>query len=327
MEKQQTALPRTAPDRVRQKKSKLRYITPPVLQLYTVGVLTVGYFLDIDPVAQGGGTSFLPVLILELMAFVLPAIFFVKLQPPSYYKRMHLRLFGAEKAVFVLFVSGFTVCALTVLKLLLQTVAGYLPNTRVLWGIPTPTIGFDPLDSAYTILIFALIPAVVQCFYYRSVVFAYYEKYGKVTAVVCSAFLFALTQFSAGDALVHFLYGLILAFAVCVTDSVFGAMIVHFVYCLYQIGLERYIWSFVGKPDGMVFFVFVSVALLLLFGALLAGEAERIALAAGEDELPEQSSAPQNRQSGWRVLVSRFVHPAMLICIAVYAAASFLIQL
>ena len=72
-------------------------LNPPVLAIYTMIVMAVGGLVAPDPVQSGNDTAYLTLLIVEVMAFVLPAILLIKLRPPQFVNRLQLRLFSLQR--------------------------------------------------------------------------------------------------------------------------------------------------------------------------------------------------------------------------------------
>lgn len=299
-------------------------LNPPVLTIYTMIVMAVGGLVAPDPVQSGNDTAYLTLLIVEVMAFVLPAILLIKLRPPQFVNRLQLRLFSLQRVPLLLCMSLFMICALSLFKLILQGLDIYHPTARILWGISTPVLGIGALDSTYTLLVFVLVPAVAQGFYHQGVMYGHYSSVGVAASVVSSALFGAMSQFTVGDFLVQLLAGLILSFTVYLCRSVWAAVVVRLVYHLFVVSFERYIWSFVNKPDGMIFFSFVAGTLTLLFFILSAGEAQHI-MAARSFSVAQSQEKSQHFLSAREQLSAVFVDYRTVVCVLLYIVALFVL--
>ena len=78
------------------------------------------------------------------------------------------------------------------------------------------------------ILCIAIVPAIFEELFCRAIVLREYERYGSRFAIVASALAFLILHNSLASSLSMLILGLILAFIVTCTDSIFPAMIFHF---------------------------------------------------------------------------------------------------
>jgi membrane protease YdiL (CAAX protease family) len=79
------------------------------------------------------------------------------------------------------------------------------------------------------IFLLAAAPAISEELVFRGVIFNGLRQYGKKTAVIVSALLFALIHSSIEQTVYPILFGLILAYIVLKTNNVIYAMIAHFI--------------------------------------------------------------------------------------------------
>lgn len=75
----------------------------------------------------------------------------------------------------------------------------------------------------------AVFPAIVEEIIFRGVLFGCLREYGEVFAMVASAAVFGLFHGNIEQLVFAFLLGLVLAFVVIKTDSLFIAVLIHFV--------------------------------------------------------------------------------------------------
>lgn len=90
-----------------------------------------------------------------------------------------------------------------------------------------------PLDNgwwfALNLVLLAVVPAIVEELLFRGVIYNGLKQYGKKTAIVLSAVLFALIHGNVDQTIYPILFGLILAYIVYKTDNIIYSMIAHFV--------------------------------------------------------------------------------------------------
>ncbi|MDD4815575.1 MAG: CPBP family intramembrane metalloprotease [Clostridia bacterium] len=80
-----------------------------------------------------------------------------------------------------------------------------------------------------SIILLAGVPAIIEEFVFRGVIFQGLRKYGNWVAILGSSALFALVHLSAEQFIFPFLFGIIMAYIVLKTGSIFASMIIHFV--------------------------------------------------------------------------------------------------
>lgn len=98
------------------------------------------------------------------------------------------------------------------------------------------------------VLIYALIPAVVEEFLFRGIIFVGLKnKYKAVFAVLVGALLFALVHLSIYQFIYQFILGTVLCLVVYFTGSIFYSMVVHFVNNFVII-----LWTYISTAQGNV---------------------------------------------------------------------------
>lgn len=141
-----------------------------------------------------------------------------------------------------------------------------------LFDIPAST----PMAGLFfSLLTFALIPAVLEEILFRGVLFSELGAYGPVTALVTSSVLSALLPMQPSALLSALFCGFLLGLVRLLTDSLLASVITHLIYrtlCLFY----EHFFGIMGDRLGeflILFFLCAVVALLLAF--FLLGELER----------------------------------------------------
>lgn len=222
---------------------------------------------DVDP--------YLSVIIIELLIFALPALFFCRLRGKNYGGRIRMRLFEPGCIPFILTSALTLMLASCAVKLGIYSIFDYsldVTDTYVT-HIPSTDSGTSIL---FTALAFAVFPAITEELVFRGIVLTEYETCGVFPAVIYSSLLFAMLHFDLKLFIVYFISGMILALSAYVCRSVIAPMIIHTINNIFSIFFEDYIWNSILQPRNIVIFAFVIIALLLTMLALLFGEAGRI---------------------------------------------------
>lgn len=82
---------------------------------------------------------------------------------------------------------------------------------------------------ALNLVLLAVVPAIVEELLFRGIIYNGLKQYGKKTAIIVSAVLFALIHGNVDQTVYPILFGIILAYIVYKTDNIVYAMIAHFV--------------------------------------------------------------------------------------------------
>ncbi|MBP3918611.1 MAG: CPBP family intramembrane metalloprotease [Clostridia bacterium] len=259
-------------------QNKSRHLIP-LLPMFSFLFLILSDYIDtLRP--TNSRDAYLSFVILQLLAFVLPAIFFCKAKGENYIFRLKFRLFGLEKAVFLIFAVLVMVTSVTAVELLLRnfgiTDGIYAHSEYMIYGHPLPQVGQNVYDSLYTMIVFAILPALTEEFLFRSVLYTEYESLGAPATIILTALLYSLFDKSAVAFIPSFFGGLLLGFSVYVTQSVFAPLIIHIFYNLYSLFFEEYIWAFIAKPENEIFFIFILITLLLISAVMMLSQAERV---------------------------------------------------
>ncbi len=218
---------------------------------------------------------YLTVIIIELLIFALPALFFCRLRGKNYSKKIRFRLFEPGTIPFILIAALTLMLASCAVKLGIYAIFDYSLDVTSIYKSPVQVT--DPGTSVlFTALAFAVFPAVTEELVFRGIILSEYEVCGTLPAIFYSSLLFAMLHFDLKLIFVYFVSGVILAFTAYVCRSVIAPMAAHIINNIFSIFFEDYIWNSILQPRNIVIFSFVIITLLLVMLMLLFGEAGRI---------------------------------------------------
>lgn len=146
-----------------------------------------------------GNEIYLTVIVLNMLIFVLPAVFYARLQGQGYIRKMNLRPIGFSRLPVVLFLFFVLVSGSILLHYLLYVTGAISFGESESAGnfAFLAQTGGGASDVLLTALAFAVVPAAAEEFFFRGVFMSEYEDYGGVCQVVVSSIAFALVHFSA----------------------------------------------------------------------------------------------------------------------------------
>ncbi len=218
---------------------------------------------------------YLSVIVIELLTFVLPALFFLRLRGHKYANRARVRFFEPGAVPFIITAAVVLMLTSCVIKLAIYSIFDYsvdVTDTYVTY-VSSSATGSELIFSA---LAFAVFPAITEELVFRGIVLTEYEECGTVSAVLISSLLFAMLHFDLKLFPVYFISGVLLALSAYVCRSVFAPVIIHTLNNIFSLFFESYIWNSILQPRNIVIFSFVATSLLLIALMLLFGEASRL---------------------------------------------------
>ncbi len=220
------------------------------------------------------GNEYIGVILLQILIFLLPALLYCKLRGTRFVDRIRPSLIRPSHLPLV------------ILTLLLMITGGMLTSI-ITGGIQSLTGKFTlyntftsrtgtPVDVLYSILAYALLPAIGEELIYRSILCAEYEKYGVGVSLTVSSLCFAMLHFSFENFFTYLFLGLLLAAAMYATHSFLTPLLLHLFYNIFCLFGQPYLSAFYVHAGSNEIFVFCLIVLFLLFAALTVGEARKV---------------------------------------------------
>ncbi len=285
------------------KKIKDYHITPFFCLVIYVLIFAVSY---IKLQSDYSTASFFVVFVLQISVFILPSVIYKRIRGPILYKELGIRPFGLSSVLLIICASVFMFCAAVLTSFGSNGVSGtYIADVT---EITVPQI-------IYAVVIYCLLPAIVEEIAFRSVIYGEYRKHGIFGAVLLSSVLFSLMHFSLSLFFTYFICGAVLALVYEVTKSVFASMLVHFIYNLLYVFTSRLLSEAAKKADNLIPFVFVFVCIMLLFLFFSLSRAQKI-LEFDAGKIPESENEEfPPLQTRLRSLLISVVSPGFIICL------------
>lgn len=291
------------------------YHRVPLLVLVTYILASLSALVGIDG-EQYGSNVFFAVLILQIITFVLPGLFYCRLNGTDYIKKLNLKPFGIRSLVFVVPVSLLMFLSTALIRLtgIYFSDAQYVPTVS--------TGGVSPSNAIFILLVYCVCPAVCEEFVFRGIVLSSYRKYGVLCSVVVSSALFSMLHFSINDFFLYFVSGVILASTALITRSVFPCMIIHFLNNAFVIFFEDYLWQMIARPDNAALFIFIVGSLFLLLLFICLSQAEYI-IYGYSSRISEKENIPKRELPlAVRDFLISVLSPSFLVCVVYFAIAS-----
>ena len=286
----------------------------PLLIILIMMLLIVSRFVDLGSLAYQENIC-LAVIVMQLVIVVVPTMFYVKVRGEAIGGRLRFTPIGIEKLLVTLLAALTLILGDTLLKLGLYNIGaidGEFTTYHYYLGGTQPGV-------LYSLITFGVLPAIIEELLFRSLLCAEYEKSGVAAAVLGSAGLYAMFSMDFGYFPVYLLAGLIFALVMYLTRSLFAAMICHFCYNLFQLGVGETVRTIITKPQSVGFLVFAVTALFLLSLAALFGECERIYYGYS---LAGKKAEYINPAAGLRSFAEAMLAPPYLVAFIVFLVAA-----
>lgn len=305
-----------------------RALLTPLLPLFAFLALTASEYIGTERL-MGTRSAYLSFIIIQILCILLPTLFFCKAKGDDYVFSLRLRVFGLEKAVFLIFSVFVMIFAMTAVEIGMQSlgISGgvYVHSVFSLYGRSVPELGSNVFDVIYTVIVFAVLPAFSEELLFRAVLFNEYECCGAPCAIILSALLYSFLGMDAVSFVPTFAGGLILGFALYITQSVLAVFVIHLLYNLYALFFQEYIWAFIAKPENKIFFVFLLMTALLVTLIFALSQAERVVYDKGirgesiPDYVRPNETGDRFRSGGAPAFLRAFFSPSYLACAALFA--------
>ncbi len=231
--------------------------------------------LDGDALGMGLNPYFALILV-QLIVYALPSVFFCRLRGKEYTPRLRLRFFRPTHlflllAALLVILSGSALLNLGMISLFPDADISSVSSEYV------QAVSGDFSGMLYVILALCVFPALLEEFLFRSIMTAEYESVSVPCAVCMSALLFAMMHLNFVRLPACFFSGVVLSLTMYATRSVLAPMLVHAANNIVSLWLDRYLYTAapdLGERGVLLTFILVSVLLLsLIFFAMLAQNA------------------------------------------------------
>ena len=274
-------------------------------------------YLDTDKLA-GKESIYLAWLVIELMVFVVPSVFYCKLKGSGYTETLGLRPFALGRLSLVGFLLLILLSGVILLKVMLYR-TGVLAYAQASSVIDTAAGAQGAVKNIYLIFTAAILPAVVEEFVFRGVILSEYAHLGGILSVVVSALFFAMVHFSMEEFVIYFFGGLVMGAAAYLTRSLFSAILIHTAYNLFTLYAEAFVWKLLWEEQSHIFFLYILAVIFLLFLVLSLGEAERIFYGYAVSSRGEVPFVKREAGSFWQALAQIPLSVGFLLYVAFFA--------
>ncbi len=264
------------------KRAPVTPLTEPALPLLTAAVTFVICLLILitDRFISPLGKSLLSPIIIQLVALLVPSYLAVILIHPEKPLFLQMRALGfhavnAKHIFFLLFSMLFTICTSLLLALSFGG-AHDLSHGITLLGTFIAGENEFSVSAPYLILTYAVLPALLEEFLFRGVLFSQLERISFPFAVTVTNVLYALFGFTLGGSIPMFFVGLMMVFVYYTTRSLWACVILHFIFNLYRLFMESNVCAYFLSSSNNTLLLLTAALAFLISAVLFLSEATRI---------------------------------------------------
>jgi len=243
----------------------------PMLVIAVLLLMAVSRYMPIGALSYRENIC-LAIIVIQLLAMAVPFSFYVKLKGEGFAKRLRLRLFGVEKLLATLLAAVTVILGDILLKLILYNI-GFIDGA---YSVYYYYLGDVSPGILYSLITFALVPAVCEELVFRALLCAEYESSGIITAITASSLLYAMFGMNFGYFPIYLFTGFMFALVMYLTRSVVTAMLCHLIYNVFELAAGETVRNIIAKPQSLGFLFFAVAGMFLICLCVLLGESERI---------------------------------------------------
>jgi len=222
-----------------------------------------GDFIVFNDIKYKPDQFFILAVISNLCAFLLPAVFYVKIKGAGYSGNLKLTVPNPKYTPLTIYMF----LTLIVGSLLIHSLMFYSSAAEVNPESVLPFIfytGGNPVYDMGILVSFVILPAFCEEFFFRSVLAAEYETRGSFCAAAVTSAAFAMSHFSLKFFPSYFFAAIIIYILAKITNSIFFAVILHAGYNFYNIYLWDKLSGVLKFEQNRFIFIFATVIVFIL---------------------------------------------------------------
>ena len=236
---------------------------------------------------------FILAVISNICAFLLPAVFYVKLKGAGYTKNLKFGLPKLKHLSLVMYMFVVLVSGTILINSLMFFSSGTAVNPESVLTVFINT-GGNPVYDMGVLISFVLLPALCEEFFFRSVLSAEYEKYGVFCALILTSLAFAASHFSLKFFPSYFFAAVIFYIVAKITNSVLFSAVIHAGYNLYSIYLWDKLSGALQFEQNRFIFIFIIAVVFIVFIAFVLNSLESIYYNKAYNNEPSPVYLPEN---------------------------------
>lgn len=234
----------------------------------------------IDKFIYPFGADMLSPALGQIIILLIPIYLCLQLLAPEKTMKQHIQALGigklhAEYAFLIIFSSMFVISGSVLLNIICGGVHSAAKGFTILAAFTAGTNEYA-VNYPYLIVVYVLIPAILEELLLRGVVFTRLKAIGLPVAIFGSSLISALFAFSLGGIPAAIFCSLTYCFVLITTRALQASMIVHLVYNLYALLLGSNLSAYYLSSQNNTLLILIVIGALLISASLFFTEAAKI---------------------------------------------------
>lgn len=299
---------------------KASLITP-ILLLAVFAFILAANFLPEDVLGLEEN-PYLAVVVIELLTYAVPTVFYCRIRGREFTPKLRLRLFAPSQFLYLLHAAVFMLSGVVLVSVFMYNSFPAAFEASAVTEYAAFAMNSRFFDGLYLVIAFAVLPAVTEELLFRGVIIGEYDRYGAGIAAVLSAVVFAMSHFSLARFPVYFFSGLVLSSVMYTTRSVIAPVIIHALNNTVVLLCEKYVLHIVDKQNvSLVLLIIILGAAAILSAMLMCYEAQGIYHGYAENNVPLEYP-DKHKKSTFTRIIEAFFTPTFLLLVILFVVAA-----
>lgn len=288
----------------------------PMLVAVIMILMIVASFINISAL-EHRDNIFLSLIVIEVLVYIIPGIFYCKLKNIDYFSVLSLRPVGPDKIYFTVLCSATAIAVSVLGKTVLMSSGLYESEFALYASYIKLARSTTVTETIYVVITFAVIPALCRSFLFGGIsVGTYHKNYGNLASCVVTALLYALLHLDVVQLPYHFAVGVIISFGVLMTRSIVFSVIVCVAEGIFSLFFDEYILGLVNS-DYKILFVFIVVSVILALFTMVFSEGERMCYNRG---IKGEANDVMTNKKTKEIFAEIFLSPTLILCVCMFFA-------
>lgn len=298
-------------------------ISAPLLLCAVLGLISLTRILSPEKLGLEED-PYLSVIIIQLVIFALPSLFYCTLRGADYKSRLRIKMVPAAGIILIVCAAILMAAGGGLIGVLTYNITpeGFTSSSSAQFANFAMNSGV--FDGVYLLIAFALLPAMTEEFLFRGIILTEYSSQGMMCAVIMSSLMFAMSHFSFVRFPIYFFSGLLLAAVTLATRSVIASIIVHTINNIFVLFFEDFVLYIAGRQNiNSVLFIFILACAAFISAIVMAFEASSIYRTYGKDNV-ESDYLPDVKKKKFTSFSEALFSPTFLILLVLYLTVTYI---
>ncbi len=297
-------------------------IATPILLIVVFGLTAASRLIPAARIAVSD-SPYLSVIVIQLLVFALPSVFWCTLRGKEYRKGLRIRPFSLSSVILIVSASVLLISGTGLIGAGMSAAfpEAFASSQTEYYGLSADA---GVTDGLYLVIAMAIVPAITEEVLFRGIVLTEYTAQGVFTAVFISSLSFAMSHFSFVRLPVYLFGGLVLAAVTFACRSLIASVIVHVLNNVFVIFFEEKVIYMAKRQNvSSVLILFILACAFFIAAVVCAFEAAALYKAYGKGNadsgyLPEK----KKKRTSLTYFSEALFSPTFLVAAVIFVVVS-----